>query len=932
MASSFCCRPADASRSAWGNLALFCLLLAVLASPFPLRAEEPAGFLRGINLNGPPVTIDGHEWEGRDSKNYVCRDKAFESQGVNLTPATDVSRATMIRSSRWGGNRLELTNLPAGSCSLFLYVWEDNREETFAIAVNGQTVDPAYRSGEAGHWEKLGPWPANVIDGRIVITSKGGAANFSGVEIWTGPPAAVQVVSSAAAFRPEELAFFENRIRPLLIKHCYECHSADSDELQGDLLVDSRPTLLRGGLTGPAIVPGDLEHSLLIEAVRYQNDAMQMPPDAKLSAAEIADLEQWVKSGAADPRNDATRFERKRFDLAEARQFWSLRPIADPTPPAVQQADWPFSPIDQFVLAALEAKGWRPEADADKRTLLRRATFDLTGLPPSPEEIAAFLADDSPGAFERVVERLLESPRYGERWGRHWMDLVRYADTAGDNSDYPIPQAYLYRNYIINAFNADKPYDQFLREQLAGDLLPAENDAQRNEQTIATGYIASSRRFGSLFKYYPQHLTIEDTIDNLGRTMLGLTISCARCHDHKFDPISQDDYYALYGVFSSTRYPFPGIELDKKPRDFVPLWESGKPGSQLAYAVAEGKPADAKIHLRGEPKSPGDVAPRRFLEVLGGQTLAAEEARQSGRRQLADWITDPQNPLTARVMANRIWQHHFGNGLVKTPSDFGLRGQPPSHPELLDWLASRLQEDGWSIKQLHRRILLSRTYQLQSQAPGDATSAEAKPDTITEGPRALDPDNTWLSRFSRRRLDAEEVRDTLLLLSGQLDEQQPQAPHPFPPQDKWQYTQHHPFRDSYESNCRSVYLMTARLNARPFFTAFDGPDRNASTAARDSSVTTVQSLYLLNHPFVHDQAEKFAARLLAEESDPAARIEIAFARTLGRPPTPEETSFAATWLARFSEQQNTPNAGSDQAAWAGLARVLFRVNEFVYID
>ncbi len=890
-----------------------------------MRADEPPVFFRGLNLNGPEVTIDGNKWDGRDAPDYVCQDKAFDNQRVPLLPSTDSERARMIRSSRWGGNRVELHNVPSGSYTVFLYVWEDNDSETYSVLLNDRQVEASYTSGAAGQWARLGPWYVEVSDQPIVLTSQGGTANFSGVEIWRGRHDG----SESYQLTSDELTFFENRVRPVLIKHCYECHSAESQDLQGDLLLDSRPTMRRGGTGGPVLVPGDPEQSLLIEAVRYQNGDMQMPPDGKLSEAEIADLEQWVRMGAPDPRSDATKFVRKKIDVAQAREFWSLRPIADAPVPAVRDTTWPRDEIDRFLLAKLEERDLRPVADADRRTLIRRATFDLTGLPPTPEEVAAFLADESPQAFERVVDRLLDSPRYGERWGRHWMDLVRYADTAGDNSDYPIPQAYLYRNYIIDAFNADKPYDQFLREQIAGDLLPADNDAQKNEQTIATGYIAISRRFGSIIKPYPQHLTIEDTLDNIGRTVLGLTLTCARCHDHKFDPISQEDYYGLYGIFESTRYPFPGIELDKKPRDLVALLEHGQPGSQWAYAVGDAKAADARLHMRGEPTRTAELIPRKFVEVLGGQLLTGEAAQHSGRLQLAEWLTARDNPLTARVMANRIWQYHFGQGLVKTPSDFGVRGLAPTHPELLDWLAIRFIEDGWSIKNLHRRIMASRAYRLSSQAGGAA--AEASVARALE----LDPENELRWRFSRRRLDAEALRDTLLWLSGELDERMPREPHPFPPADKWEYTQHHPFRDSYDSNYRSVYLMTARLNARPFFTTFDGADRNASTARRDSSITTLQSLYFLNDEFVHARAEKFAARLLSEVSGAEARVTQAFERTLGRPPSASELAAATDWLAQTREELKacgTPDEQLELAAWGGLSRVLFRINEFLYVD
>ncbi|WP_417747209.1 PSD1 and planctomycete cytochrome C domain-containing protein [Rosistilla oblonga] len=896
----------------------FALVLATLSLSSTASSDDAASFFRGLNFNGPAVLIDGNRWEGKDSENYECKDKAFEQQGVALVPATDPQRAQMIRSSRWNGNRVLLKNLPNETFTVFLYVWEDNRGETFDISLDGKTVVAQFSSGAAGHWQRLGPWYVDVTKGTIELTSRGGAANFSGVELWRGKHDGSQDVPISE----DQLTFFENRIRPLLVKHCYECHSSESDDLQGGLLVDSRPTLRRGGTNGPTVVPGDVDHSLLIQAVRYA-DGMEMPPDEKLSAAEVADLERWVAMGAPDPRATATRFVRKKIDVEKARQFWSLRPLADPPVPSPADADWPVTEIDRFIAAKLDSSGLVPTGDADKRTLIRRATFDLTGLPPSPQEIEAFVADDSAEAFAKVVDRLLKSPRYGERWGRHWMDLVRYADTAGDNSDFPIPEAYLYRNYIIDSFNADKPYDRFIQEQIAGDLMPAESEAEKNEQTIATGYLASSRRFGSVIKNYPQHLTIEDTIDNLGRTVLGMTVACARCHDHKFDPISQDDYYGLYGIFASTRYPFPGIELDQKPRDFVALVDGGKPGKELAYAMADGNPRDVPLQQRGEPDQPGDVIPRKFLEVLGGQMLPEQATQSSGRLQLAQWMTAADNPLAARVMANRIWQYHFGSGLVKTPSDFGIRGMAPSHPELLDWLASRFIEEGWSIKSLHRRIMLSRTYRLNSQADGNTKAL------------AVDPNNELHWRFDRQRMDAETLRDTMLLLSGELDLQMPREPHPFPPAEKWKYTQHHPFRDSYDSQKRSVYLMMARLNARPFFTTFDGPDQNASTASRDSSVTTVQSLYLINDPFVHEQAEKFAARLIAERKEPDERLTYAFELAFGRPPSASERAGVAEWLRSLDGQLDDSvgdAAKREQAAWTALARSLFRTNEFLYVD
>lgn len=901
------------------------LILVVICSSAAQAGDDTAAkFFRGLNLNGPAVTIDGHPWDGKDSPNYTCQDKAFETQTVNLLPSTDPDRAKMIRSSRWGGNRVELSNVPAGRYTVFLYVWEDNQPETYNVSVNDQEVLKGYNSRREGQWDKLGPWVTDSNNGQIVLSTSGGTANLSGIEIWLGEHDGVNF----APIPDEQLAFFEKKIRPLLIQHCYECHSEKSDQVEGHLLVDSAPTLLRGGAAGPALIPGDPDHSLLIEAVRYLNDGMAMPPDGKLSEAEIASLEEWVRMGAPDPRHSVTAIPMKTIDVAQAREFWSFRPVADPAVPNVSSEGWPRTDIDRFILARLERGELNPVDVADKRTLIRRATYDLIGLPPTPAEVAAFISDDSPEAFEAVVDRLLSSPQYGERWGRHWMDLVRYADTAGENSDFPVPQVYRYRNYIIDAFNSDKPYDAFLQEQIAGDLLPASDDAERNEHIVATGYIAISRRFGSVIDDYPQHLTIEDTIDNMGRVVLGLTVSCARCHDHKFDPILQTDYYGLYGIFNSTKYAFPGIELDKKPRDFVPLMTDGQPGGDVAYAVVDGLAEDAPLQIRGEPKQPGDVIPRKFPDLLGGQRLTEAQARQSGRLQLAQWLTDRQNPLTARVMVNRIWQNHFGAGLVKTPSDFGTRGQTPTHPELLDWLAMRFMESGWSIKHMHRLIMNSRVYQISSKADENSD--------ISQKPLSADPESDLRWRFSRRRLDAESLRDTLLVLSGDLDATKMNEAHPFPPAEKWEYTQHHPFRDSYDSKRRSVYLMTARLNANPFFTTFDGADRNASTSKRDSSVTSVQSLYLLNNEWVHERATNFAQRLIGECDNDDARLSRAFELALGRPPSDEDKAIATAFIhnlrQKLAADPNVAEAALDRECWTSFARALFRTNEFLYID
>jgi len=844
----------------------------------------------------------------------------------------------------------------------------------------------------------------------------------------------------AAKLDKEGVEFFEMKIRPVLVERCYGCHSGQAKKVEGSLRLDTREAARKGGDLGPAIVPGDPDKSLLIQAIRYSDENLQMPPKEKgrLPAEVVADFEAWVKRGAPDPR-DGGAPPAYAVDIAAARERWPYTPPVEPAIPAVKDKAWPRNAIDHFILAKLEEKGLVPAPDAQPRTLLRRVSYDLVGLPPSVEELEEFLAvaasppralspsrakegeSGRAGEWEKAwaaaIERLLASPHYGERWGRHWLDVVRYADTAGDNSDYPIPQMYRYRNWVIDAINADMPYDRFIREQLAGDLLPADSTEAdsteaRHKQIIATGYLANARRFGSRVDDYPQHLTIEDTIDNLGRAFLGHTLNCARCHNHKFDPITTEDYYALYGIFHSTRYPWPGIELDKRQRDFVPLadeavvaaalaerkkideelaaevkaaeeakkgadqavkeaqgkvdelkkagGESGgsteedrksaeealeaakkaagerdkevkaakkkrddaaasPPAYELAYAVAEGKKIEnCQVQLKGDPARLGPLVERRFPLVLGGQALPSEE-KGSGRLELADWIASPANPLTARVMVNRIWQQHFGRGLVATPNDFGRQGQPPSHPELLDWLALRFIESGWSLKAMHRLILTSRTYQM----------ASAGHMTNDQEPMTNDPANSLLWHFPRRRLDAESIRDTLLVLGGNLD-RTPGGEHPFPPQKDWDYTQHKPFRAVYDTNRRSVYLMTQRIVRHPFLAIFDGPDTGASTASRVTSTTPLQALYFLNDEFVHEQARRLAERLRAlkdgaSKSSDAERIDLAYTLLFARPASEEERNMGEEYLAKAG-------AKLEDAAWESYVRVLLRTSELVYVE
>jgi hypothetical protein len=752
--------------------------------------------------------------------------------------------------------------------------------------------------------------------------------------------------------------FFETKIRPILAGQCFRCHGGD--KVSGGLRVDSRAALLKGGGRGAALVPGKADQSLLTKALRHNGDAaVKMPPGKKLPAPVVEDFVTWINTGAVWPSAAG------RPDLFTARKHWAFQPVKAVSPPADPDG-WSDNPIDRFIAQRRRSAGVQPTGMADKRSLLRRVTFDLIGLPPTPDEMRSFLADTSPDAFEKVVERLLASPQYGERWGRYWMDLVRYADTAGDNADYPVPEARLYRDYIIDSFNADKPYDEFVREQLAGDILAKQGPPSKYaERVIATTYLALSRRYLTA-PYEQWHLTLEDTIDTTGRAFLGLTLRCARCHDHKFDPVTREDYYALYGIFASTRFPYAGSEefsSMKRPREhFIPLRpaaevapllekarkrleelkaESAKaekekkpvpqplrdellalsrtnlpPSLPSAYAVEEGTPTDVPIQLAGDPGRPGPVAHRGAPRFLAGREPFVITSG-SGRLELARWLTAPDNPLFARVMVNRLWQHHFGRGLVGTPSNFGLRGEAPTHPELLDWLAADFIHRGWSIKAMHRLIVLSKTYQLGSS--GDTTR---------------DPGNVWYGRFDRRRLDAEAIRDALLATAGHLDRARPGS-HPFPPMTAWGWTQHNPFKDVYPSNHRTVYLMTQRLQRHPFLALFDGPDTNTTTDHRESSTVPLQALFLMNNPFVHEQARGLARRMQIAAADDSGRINFGCEVTWGRPASREEIATLSAYLHRYSQEMARTGAGvgEQQAeAWASLARVLLSANEFMYID
>lgn len=785
---------------------------------------------------------------------------------------------------------------------------------------------------------------------------------------------AVEAISNAE--RVDREIFFESKIRPLLIDRCLKCHGGE--KTSAGLKVISRMDLTTGGDSGPAVEPGNAAASLLIQAVgRKSDEVAAMPPKEPLTADQVRDLTRWIADGAVWPEIAPKLTTDSKSNSRPAVEHWAFRPVEDPFVPD-DATGWSRSPIDRFVAAS-----WgelKPAPDADPATLLRRLAYDLTGLPPDPALVEKYGHTNGPMDLPALVDEQLASPRFGERWARHWMDVVRYADTAGDNADYPIPEAARYRDYLIDAFNADKPFDDLVREQLAGDILARElaaskpqlNDEERGrhaDMITATTYLGLSRRYATA-PFEMMHLTIEDAVTTTGLAFLGLNMRCARCHDHKFDPVTARDYYAIYGIFDSTKFPFAGSEefQSKKlyRRNFVPLLPEGESKSRIdetarrmedakavttafvgpftpamlesqqdvrrlldryarygnlpedlptAYGVTEGEPHDVPLQRKGEPDQPGPVIPRGYIAVISGSNSPAIPSDASGRKQLAEWLVSDENPLTARVYVNRVWQHLFGKGIVETPNDFGTRGSPPSHPELLDHLTTHFIRDGWSTKKLIRRILLSRVYGLTS---GDF-----------EGQSQSDPENRRLWRHDRRRLDAEALRDSLLALSGRLDLNRP-GPHPFPPIEKWKWTQHDPFRERYDTNHRTIFLMTQRLQKHPFLALFDGPDTNASTGRRTSAGVPLQSLHLANHPFVREQAAAFAERAYVQAGRPIdadAYVRQLWKMALGHLPDAFEMRLAGDLLQESESSGNSVGSGR-----FALAHALLMSNTFLYVD
>ncbi|HYE31448.1 MAG TPA: DUF1549 domain-containing protein [Methylomirabilota bacterium] len=940
--------------------------------------------------------------------------------------------------------------------------------------------------------------------------------------------------SAEPALTAQQTTFFEQKIRPTLAKHCYECHSEEAGKRKGGLVLDSKEGLLRGGDSGPAIVSGDPAKSRLIHAVKHATDDLQMPPEGKLSAEEISALEQWIQQGAPDPRSSVAKGEYRKGTA----DHWAFKELKRPAAPKVKNKKWATSAIDQFILSSLEERKLEPSKRADKATLLRRVTFDLTGLPPSPADLDAFLSDNSEGAFAKVVDRLLESPRFGERWGRHWLDVARYADSNGLEANVPYTNAWRYRDYVISSFNQDKPFNRFLVEQIAGDLLPAANDPEYYTNLIATGFLMLGPKPAAQDREKLALDVADEQIDVTTKAFLGLTVSCARCHDHKFDPIPTRDYYALAGIFLSTRtlgdgangplaanqrpiaeraiaekyeahqrliaqererlqqlrdarrnlpggidskklagvtvdnkaaeltgpwkvsnystnfvdqdylhdgdsnkgklsakfvpdLPSPGfyeVRIAYTPRlnratnvpitiqtvkgpvvmklnqriepkynkafiaigdyefpagtngsvtisnegtkgfvvadavQFVPVYENMMAGGMMAadanmmagpnfnaafgqfspeevaaakrirdlevemppalpvtMAPSEGLITNAAIRIRGEVQRVGEVVPRGVIKVLEKPELPIPQFdnETSGRRQLAEWMAHPRNPLTARVYANRVWSKLMGRGLVDTVDNFGFVGEPPTHPELLDELSTQLIESGWSTKKLIRQIVLSAAYQ---------QSSESDPRFYTK-----DPDNKFYWRAHRKRLEAEAVRDAILMVAQRLKLE----PMGGPASEALNFNALNPDlpETAFDNARRSVYLPVVRNNIPDFFQVLDFPDPHIVNGKRHVTVAAPQALFFMNSPFILNQAREWGRALAEAKLAGVDLARTAYRAAYGRNASDGEAQRAAQFIAQ--QEQHFTKAGEREGkskAVQAFCQAIFASSEFRMIN
>tara|TARA_R110002111_G_scaffold262613_1_gene339510 strand:- start:111517 stop:113910 length:2394 start_codon:yes stop_codon:yes gene_type:complete len=782
------------------------------------------------------------------------------------------------------------------------------------------------------------------------------AISFYVVEpVWSAKKTAAK--SDHTKMDPRQRVFFENKIRPVLVKKCYSCHSSEAEELGGKLRMDTRDGMREGGESGPTFVEGRPNESLLIQALRY--DGLEMPPDEPLPESVISDFVTWVKMGVPDPRVDIPLIAMKPTEetVAANPELWSFQSVSNPEIPVVQNEGWCFDRLDQFTLARMEAAELTPTHDASPVRLVRRLYFDLIGLPPSAEQVDSFLVDyqrRQQTAVAALVDELLASPHFGERWGRHWLDVARYGESNGNDGlgrNPTFPQAWRYRDYVIQAFNNDVPYDRFLTEQIAGDLLPAASPEERDRTLIATGFLAIGSKPAKAMNVNFDMDVVDDQINVVSTAVMGLSVACARCHDHKHDPIPTADYYALAGIFLSTETmwgfaanqpltaPETPLYVLKSKHHYVPPPDSGAqprvdkhtlsrkkkpknvypPGTPLAMGVREKKkPVDCKINIKGESKQLGPSVPRGFLSTCNILQTPKIEARQSGRLQLAQWLTSSEHPQTSRVMVNRIWLHLFGQALVRTPDDFGVYGEPPTHPALLDHLATRFRTEGWSIKQLIRSIVLSRTYQLSSFC--DEQLLEA------------DPENKLLCRHNRRRLDAESLRDSILAASGQLN-REPGLGSSIANVDELVNKAgnlHLPHQH------RSIYLCLLRHSEPPELSAFDLPDSTKPVGKRNETTLPTQSLFLINGDFLIEQGQLFAKDILADpKRDDAGRVHLVYQRALNRAPESSELERALALLQEVDKELKTEISQTELrrvTVWATLCQALLNTNEFRYVD
>lgn len=730
---------------------------------------------------------------------------------------------------------------------------------------------------------------------------------------------------------------FDRQVAPILARRCLDCHSGPDPK--GGLDLSRRSALFRGGANGEAVVPGKPDESLIWEQIADDT----MPPKRPLPVAEKQVLRQWIAAGASwggdpiDPYQATT-------DRRAGRDWWSLQPVRRPPLPAVQRPSWARNPIDRFVLAGLDASGLSPAAPADRRVLIRRLSFDLLGLPPSPEEVREFLQDEAPGAYERLVDRLLASPQYGVRWGRLWLDLARYGESNGFEHDEFRPDAWPYRDWVVDALNRDLPYDEFARLQLAGDVLhPEESDAIKATGFLVAGAfdsVGQNQQSEAMRKVVRQD-ELEDLVSTVGQTFLGLTIQCARCHDHKFDPIPQVDYFritaALAGVRRGVRDVGPlepesrqtmrrvaqlreelataeaGLERSRRRSEIDALEASLKARSRKVFATTPGRPDPVHRLVRGDASQPAEVvAAGGVAAVIGPDAdfgLGPEATDAERRGRLAAWITHPSNPLFSRVIVNRLWQGHFGTGLVETPSDFGFQGGVPSHPELLDWLAAELVSNAWSLKRIQRLIVTSSTYRQDS--------------TLRPEAARIDAGNRLYWRKAPLRLDAEALRDTMLFVSGALSLRQRgpgfrefKIKH-VPGSPSTLYTQAEPIGPEFDR--RTIYRTWARGGRSLFLDAFDCPDPSTTTPRRAVTITPLQALALLNNELTFRLADRLGERLRREAGpDPGPQVERAYRLAFGRGPDVAERARASRVVASHGASV--------------LARAIFNSNEFLYID